>query len=136
MARSLPALVLIVALLVCPYTCRAGECGCCAIATAVAPSAGSCPHGCCADHEEPIGQNAPAPADPEGSCPDSCLCNGALPGGESQALNLALQACLVAWVVPADADSPICSLAFVPGSRADWRASGVALRVACCSWLC
>lgn len=136
-ARLLLALLLMLGLLACPYSCRAGWCGCCAPSTVNRDSPESCPLGCCSHHDEPSDSEYPAPHLPGGSRTDSCICHGALANVDAPTLSLELHAAQVVEPVPAAEISPTSAREITNGARAHWLGdTGAELRRTCCSWLC
>jgi hypothetical protein len=137
LVRLVLALLLVVAILVCPYMCRTGEgCGCCAKASIADAAASSCPHGCCAPVNDAANNDLQTPQAPDDSCPGTCICNGALASADSNGLELQLQACLTTEPASVSVDVPKPAMVPETRSRADSLGSGLKLRIACCSWLC
>ncbi len=132
MLRRLAAVLLIVALLVCPYLCRADAGGCCSPGTTHCerqPPTRACCQRCASEEPQPT----PAPKAP---CPLPCLCNGAVFVSESPEVG----ALFVEWTsgtVPAIAlpAAGMIQAESFDGSDAacaGWRA----VCTAHCVWLC
>jgi hypothetical protein len=135
--RLLTALLLIPALLFCPYLCRTESgCGCCSLTTSVQQAERVCAHGCCTRPAERADKDSPAPRSPQNPSPHACLCKGAL-AAEHIDLGLQLQLQWLVIAVPASAaDAAQPAMLHAGPPQADWSPSGTDLRIVCCSWLC